>query len=91
MLTSPELIAAAREALGMTQGDLALASSVALRTVRNIETRQTVGTDVLEQCQKALEARGVEFFQANNRAGFSIPATWVRPRKVRSGKSSDLK
>jgi len=75
----------------MTQSDLAQASSVGLRTVRNIETRQTVGTDVLEQCQKALEARGVEFFQANSRVGFSIPATWVRPRKGRSGKSTNLK
>ncbi|WP_369684738.1 multiprotein-bridging factor 1 family protein [Devosia ginsengisoli] len=83
MLTSPELIAAAREALGMSQSELAQASKLGLRTIRNIETRQTVGTDVFELCQKALEARGVEFFQTNNRAGFSIPAAWVRPKKRR--------
>lgn len=75
MLTSPKLIAAARVALGMTQADLADASSLGVRTIRNIETGKSVGTDFFIACQKALEDRGVEFFQANNRRGFSLPVT----------------
>lgn len=72
----------------MSQSELALAAKLAVRTVRNIESRVTVTTDNYELCQKALEERGVEFFQKNRRAGFSIPADWVRPKKRRSNAAS---
>ena len=73
MLTSPELIFAARIAIGMNREELAVASGVSNKTVYKIETGKPVATRSFVACQKVLEDRGVEFFFANNRIGFSVP------------------
>lgn len=72
MLTSPELIFAARIAIGMNREELAAASGFSGKTVYKVEVGKPVGTRALSACQKALEERGVEFFQAQGRRGFSI-------------------
>ena len=57
----------------MSQGDLAQEAGLTYRTVGRLETGMGSNVDTLHACQRALEARGVEFFSAAGRQGFSIP------------------
>lgn len=57
----------------MSQGDLAREAGLTYRTVGRLETGMGSTLETLQACQRALEARGVEFFNTSGRHGFSLP------------------
>jgi transcriptional regulator with XRE-family HTH domain len=61
----------ARAALGWSGADLAKAAGISARTVAKFELGQVVSADTVEAFRKALVQAGIEFHQAERRAGVS--------------------
>ena len=67
MKISGKQIASARELVGLTQGELAVAAGVGLHTVVRFETGQAEPYPVnLEKIRSELERRGVEFLNGDS-------------------------
>ena len=68
----PELLRAARSALGLSQKDVAKLSRTSPRTVHRIEQNDNVRLDTLRQVQEAFETLGVSFLPATEACGPGI-------------------
>jgi len=82
MSPTPNLLKAARIALGLSQADVAKAAGIGVRSLSRMETElsdQSVRTQ--RAVQRALEALGVEFLsQDGNRGpGFRLPVDHPPP------------
>lgn len=68
----PNILAAARTALGLTQAELAKASGVGVTTLVHLESGKTkTYQDTREKVQEALERRGIVFTNGDT-PGFKI-------------------
>lgn len=80
-------IAAARELLGITQEELALAAGVGRQTIATFESGQTdPRAESLDKLQRELERRGIEF---SNSDGMGVRLNFGKAEKAaRSGSGS---
>ena len=88
----PELLLAARMALGLTRDELAEAAGIGVRTLADLEGGRRSSVETYLLVRGALEERGIAFFSAEGEhgPGFSLPGGWqgqslVTPRKTRRG------
>lgn len=88
----PELLLAARSALGLTREELALEAGIGERTLADIEGGRRGSVETYLLVQRALEERGVVFLPASEGEGpgMRLPSGWrgseiVTPRKTRRG------
>jgi transcriptional regulator with XRE-family HTH domain len=81
----PELLRAARSALGLSQKDVAKLSRTSPRTVHRIEQNDNVRLDTLRQVQEAFETLGVSFLPAKegDGPGIRIPRESVTRKDLR--------
>jgi len=86
----PELLLAARTALGLTREALADKANVGERTLSDLEGTRGGSLETYLLVKKALEDLGIEFMPAGEGKGpgFRLPGEWkgsvlVRPRKKR--------
>lgn len=88
----PELILAARVALGLTREDLATDAGIGERTLADLEGGRRSSVETYFLVRQALERMGI-IFQAPTSEfgpGFCLPQGWkgsviIRPRKTRRG------
>jgi len=88
----PELLLAARSALGLTREELALEAGVGERTLADLEGGRRGSVETYMLVQRALEGRGIVFQPASEGEGpgMHLPRGWrgteiVTPRKTRRG------
>ena len=81
----PELLRAARSALGLSQKDLAKLSRTSSQTIHRIEQNDNVRLGTLRQVQEAFEALGVRFLPAadDDGPGIRIPRETVTRKDLR--------
>jgi transcriptional regulator with XRE-family HTH domain len=81
----PELLRAARSALGLSQKDVAKLSRTSPRTIHRIEQNDNVRLDTLRQVQEAFETLGVRFLSATEGGGpgIRIPRESVARKDLR--------
>jgi len=86
----PELMLAARMALGLTRGELAERAGVGERTLADLEGGRRSSVETYLLVRRALEEIGVVFLRALPGAGpgFTMPEGWagndlIMPRKTR--------
>jgi transcriptional regulator with XRE-family HTH domain len=92
MDTLPQLIRAARVALGLDQAELAEAAKIGVRSLSRLESGERSSLETLRALQRALEIRGVVFFvnPESGRHGIEIPMDGsdedvIEPRRYRRG------
>lgn len=88
----PELLLAARMALGLTRIELAERAGVGERTLADLEGGRRSSVETYLLVRRALEEEGIVFLPANPGAGpgFTLPEGWagndlIMPRKTRRG------
>lgn len=88
----PELLLAARMALGLTRSELAQRAGVGERTLADLEGGRRSSVETYLLVRRALEKEGVIFLPANPGAGpgLTLPKGWagndlITPRKTRRG------
>jgi len=81
----PELLRAARSALGLSQVDVARLSGTSTRTIHRLEQNENVRLDTLRTVQDAFERLGIKFLPAtqNEGPGFRIPGEFVARKELR--------
>ena len=81
----PELLRAARSALGLSQKDVAQLSRTSPRTIHRIEQNDNVRLDTLRQVQKAFELLGIRFLPDTDGGGpgIRIPKESVKRTDLR--------
>ena len=79
-------VASAREMIGITQGELALAAGVGKETVVRFESGASIYEANVNKIRAALEARGIEF---SNGPGMGVRLNYAKAeefaRQTRSG------
>lgn len=88
----PELLLAARVALGFTRSELAARAGIGERTLADLEGGRRSSVETYLLVRRALEKTGVVFLPAHPGAGpgFTLPEGWaghdlIMPRKTRRG------
>jgi len=88
----PELLLAARVALGVTRAELAEQAGIGERTLGDLEGGRRSSVETYLLVRSALEKKGVAFLPAseNQGPGLALPHGWhgnplVTPRKTRRG------
>ena len=96
MEMNPELLLAARMALGLTRNELAQRAGVGERTLADLEGGRRSSVETYLLVRRALEEVGVIFLPAHLGAGpgFTLPKGWggndlIKPRKTRRGMRKD--
>ena len=90
----PEILLAARMALGLTQGEIASAAGIGVRTLSDLEGGRPSSVETYLLVQQALQSQGIAFLSSADQLGpgFRLPAGWkgnpfVRPRRTRRKRS----
>lgn len=88
----PELLLAARVALGLSREDLADHSGIGERTLADLEGGRRSSVETYLLVRQALEKMGIIFQSATGETGpgFFLPGNWkgsvlITPRKTRRG------
>ena len=88
----PELLLAARVALGLTRHDLAIQAGIGERTLADLEGGRRSSVETYLLVRQALESMGIIFQPSSADAGpgLRLPEGWkgsplVTPRKTRRG------
>ena len=81
MNTPPPLLRLARIGLNLSQAELAIAARVSPKTISNLESNVRVRLETKLRVKKALENRGVQFTELDEKGGFGLrfPKDWVVP------------
>lgn len=83
MSTLSMRIRAARTGLGLTQQALAAESGLHVQTIKKLEAGEEATLGTLMACQRAFEARGMEFFEIAGRHGFFLAPDHPAPDAAR--------
>lgn len=90
MLLHPELLLAARLALGLTREGIAREAGIGVRTLADLESGRRSSVETYILVSQALESHGIIFIpsQEQQGPGFRLPKGWssnpiVVPRKTR--------